>query len=228
MDINYNGNFNYNSDVFDRYNNLNRNSYNRNRHDDLSWITPENIGIISAVIFAVIIGICLCCCLCPLCFLHKSKRRGKVLSQPAGQQSYQQVPEAPQNAGHPPQYQHPAVISQEQQPGPGYPLQQQPVTGYPPQQQQAAGYPPQQPGAGCPPQQQPGMSYPPQQQPGAGYPPQQQPGAAYPPQQQPGTGYPTQQQYPGYPPSYPGAENAPSFANSSNDFNKQPAFNPNA
>ena len=26
----------------------------------------------------------------------------------------------------------------------------------------------------------------------------------------------------------PGAENAPSFANSSNDYNKQPAFSPNA
>ena len=93
MGINYNGNFNYNSNGFDHNYNFNRNSYHRNRHDDLSWITshiPSFIGIIAAVIFAVIIGICLCCCLCPLCFLHKSKRRGKVLSQPAGQQSYQQ------------------------------------------------------------------------------------------------------------------------------------------
>ena len=168
MGINYNGNLYYNSDH--NYN-LNRNSYNRNGHDDLSWITPENIGIICAVIFAVTIGICLCCCLCPLCFLHKSKRRGHVLSQPAGQQPYQQVPEAPQNAGHPPQYQHPAVISQ--QPGASYPLQQQPGTGYPPQQ--AVGYPPQQqPGAGHLPQQQPTTGRHPQQQPGAGYLPQQQ------------------------------------------------------
>ena len=85
MGYNYNGNFNSNG--------YNHNSYHRNSHDDLSWITshiPTFIGIIAAVIFAVIIGICLCCCLCPLCFLHKSKRRGKVLSQPAGQQSYQQ------------------------------------------------------------------------------------------------------------------------------------------
>ena len=134
-----------------------------------------------------------------------------------------QVPEAPQITGHPPQYQHPAVISQ--QPGTGYPLQQQPGAGHPPQQP-GSGYPSQQePGAGYSPQQQPGASYPPQQ-PSAGYPPQQHPGASYPPQQQPGAGYPPPQQQ--YPPSYPGTENAPSFANSSNDYNKQPAFNPNA
>ena len=216
MGINYNGNFNYNSNGFDHNYNFNRNSYHRNRHDDLSWITPENIGIISAVIFAVIIGICLCCCLCPLCFLHKSKRRGQVLSQPAGQHPYQQIPEAPQNAGHPPEYQHPAVISQQlgyppQQPGNGFPVQQQPGADLHPSYQQVT--------AGYPPQQQSGTGYPQQQQTGAGYPPQKQPGAGYPP---------PQQQYPGYPPSYPGTENAQSFANCSNDYNKQPAFNPNA
>lgn len=62
------------------------------------------------------------------------------------------------------------------------------------------------------------------------YTPQQHPGTGYPPQQQdPGTGYPPQQQqYPGYSPSYPGTEILLAFANSSNDNNKQPTFNPNA
>ena len=65
------------------------------------------------------------------------------------------------------------------------------------------------------------------QQSGAGYPPPQQPDNGYLLQQHPNAGYPPQQ-YPGYPPSYPGAVNEPSFADSSNDYNKQPAFNPNA
>ena len=57
-----------------------------------------NDGPIIMGIIVIIVIVIFCC---------------QVFSQPASrQQRYQQVPEAPQNADYPPQYQHPAVISQ--------------------------------------------------------------------------------------------------------------------
>ena len=99
------------------------------------------------------LGECLCEILCYFClgFCYSGIEVCCCSnSQQAGEPPYQQIQEAPQNAGHPPQCQHIAIISQQlgyppQQPGNRYPIQQQPGADlHPSYQQVTAGYPPQQ------------------------------------------------------------------------------------
>jgi len=205
----------YDDDDFNRF--INNNFRD---HDDFFDSIGSLLGVIfGSICFLIFVG-CLCCCLCPFCFLHKS-RRGRVIRQQGqvNQPSQQNlVPQQPQQIQ-----------------GGAYPHQQ--TTGQPPQQPQAAGYlPPQSQASGyAPPQPQaagyPGGYPPPQPQAVAGYPPpQQQSAMGYPPQPQyPQAGPPTSG-YPQYPPPYsgPAMENAPPLATKSNDYNQQPAFNPNA
>ena len=74
-----------------------------------------NDGPIIMCIIVIIVIVIFCC---------------QLLSQPASrQQRYQQVPEAPQTADYPPQYQHPgADYLPQQHSGPCYPPQLQPGT----------------------------------------------------------------------------------------------------
>ena len=50
-------------------------------HDDFFDSIGTLIGVIfGSICFLIFVG-CLCCCLCPFCFLHKSRREGRVLRQ---------------------------------------------------------------------------------------------------------------------------------------------------